>query len=92
MGSMSLSSSTSKDGQSHILPHMGFGPGHQDSSLVNSQGPDATFGMNQGMETTANTVTVLEESKDEQPKAPIVVKHQKVKRQKILNIYCTLGN
>ena len=50
---------------------MGFGPGHQDSSLVNSQGPDATFGVNQGMETTANTVTVLEESKDEQPKAQL---------------------
>ena len=57
MGSMSLSSSTSKDGHSHVLPHMGMGM--DDPSM--SQGPDATFGGGHGKtETTANSVNVNE--------------------------------
>ena len=68
MGSMSLSSSTSKDGGSHVLPHLGLGL--EEQSLVNqSQGPDATIGVGHGgAETTANTVTQHDESKEETQK------------------------
>ena len=70
-GSMSLSSSTSKD--NNQPPPMGMAPDRMEeqSSLVNSQGPDITFGMlrssgGEPQETTANTSSPLEESKEEE--------------------------
>ena len=64
MGSVSLSSSTSKDGHPHILPHLGI----EDHSQVFLQGPDTALGLREpGNETTANTTGGLEEEfKDEQ--------------------------
>ena len=59
MGSVSLSSSTSKEGHPQILPHLA-------SERLEDTAGDSTFGgHNQGVETTANTTTGLEESKEE---------------------------
>ena len=67
-GSVSLSSSTSKEGnQPPILPHLA--PDRlEDQSLVNSQGPDLTFGRDPhstAVETPTNTTMPLEDSKEE---------------------------
>lgn len=46
-----------------MLPHLA--PDRlEDNSLVASSGPDITFGTRDPIETTANTSTPLEESKD----------------------------
>ena len=71
MGSVSLSSSTSKDNShNHVLPHLGQNPDRLEDSGVASSGPDITFGMRSSIDqkledTTANTSQPLEESKEE---------------------------
>lgn len=68
MGSVSLSSSTSKDGnQPPMLPHLA--PDRlEDPSLAISGGPDITFGIRDPMDTTVNT-SPLQDSKEEIIKA-----------------------
>ena len=65
MGSVSLSSSTSKDGnQPPMLPHLA--PDRlEDPSLAMSGGPDITFGIRDPMDTTVNT-SPLQGSKEEE--------------------------
>lgn len=59
MGSVSLSSSTSKDNQPPMLPHLA--PDRlEDSSMVNASGPDITFG---GREPQDVTMGRLDDSK-----------------------------
>ena len=54
-----------------MLPHLA--PDRlEDSSMVNSQGPDITFGMRDPAETTANTSGALEDSKDLHPRTSTV--------------------
>ena len=69
-GSVSLSSSTSKEGShNHVLPHMGPAPDRLEDSGVASSGPDITFGVRSSLDherdTTANSTAPLEESKEE---------------------------
>jgi len=65
-----------------MLPHLA--PDRlEDSSMVNSQGPDITFGIRDPVETTANTSGAFEDSKDLNPRTSTVASTPEASESKI---------